>query len=180
MKKPTRLPRPHQVVFALGIAMFFFVLLSGIMPVITQWHDSSPVQREVFVDLPNAMKVVFYFVVATMLLIVAWLASLRVRNYERGQPDNRRTNRKNVEKRARSYRAGVWMQTLLRDPAAGAMHAFLYFGFVFLFIATVISEIDHQMPDRFKFLHGNTYLAYSAGADLAGVLFMIGIVWAIG
>jgi Fe-S oxidoreductase/nitrate reductase gamma subunit len=179
MKKPTRLPRPHQVVFALGIAMFFFVLLSGIMPVITQWHDNSPVQREVFTDLPNAMKVVFYFVVATMLLVVAWLASLRVRNYERGQPDNRRTNRKNVEKRARSYRAGVWMQTLLRDPAAGAMHAFLYFGFVFLFIATVISEIDHQMPDRFKFLHGNTYLAYSAGADAAGILFMVGIVWAI-
>src|SRR5215471_21313836 len=179
MKKPTRLPRPHQVVFALGIAMFFFVLLSGIMPVITQWHDSSKVQREVFVDLPNPMKVVFYFVVATMLLIVAWLASLRVRNYERGQADNRRTNRKNVEKRARSFRAGVWMQTLLRDPAAGVMHSFLYFGFVWLFIVTVIDETNHQMPDALKFLHGRTYEAYSAGAEVAGIVFLIGVVWAI-
>jgi Fe-S oxidoreductase/nitrate reductase gamma subunit len=160
--------------------MFFFVLASGLLPAITHWGDNSDVQREVFVDVPKAMKVVFYFVVATMLLVVAWLASLRVRNYERGQPDNRRTNKKNVEKRAKDYRAGVWMQTLLRDPAAGLMHTCLYFGFVFLFIATVISEIDHQLPDRFKFLHGNTYLAYSAGADAAGVLFLIGITWAIG
>jgi Fe-S oxidoreductase/nitrate reductase gamma subunit len=159
--------------------MFFFVLASGLVPAITHWGDDSPVQREVFVDVPRAMKVVFYFVVATMLLVVAWLASLRVRNYERGQPDDRRTTKKNVEKRAKDYRAGVWMQTLLRDPAAGLMHTCLYFGFVFLFIATVISEIDHQLPDALKFLHGNTYLAYSAGADAAGVLFLIGIGWAI-
>ena len=64
---------------------------------------------------------------------------------------------------AKSYRSGVWMQTLLRDPAAGLMHAFLYFGFVSLFIVTVISEADHQLPDRFKFLHGQTYQAYSVG-----------------
>ena len=34
-------------------------------------------------------------------------------------------------------------------------------------------------PRPLKFLHGNTYQAYSAGADLAGVLFLIGIGWAI-
>ena len=44
----------------------------------------------------------------------------------------------------------------------------------------MISETDHQMPDRFKFLHGNVYLAYSLGADLAGVIFLIGVGWAVG
>src|SRR5207237_8828049 len=58
--------------------------------------------------------------------------------------------------------------------------SFLYFGFIFLFIETVISEVDHQMPDALKFLHGRTYEAYSAGADLAGILFLVGIGWAIG
>jgi Fe-S oxidoreductase/nitrate reductase gamma subunit len=125
------------------------------------------------------VKVAFYGAVATMLLLVAWLASIRVRNYERGQPDNRRTNRKNVEKRAKSYRAGVWMQTLLRDPAAGVMHAFIYFGFVWLFIVTVLSEIDHQLPDRFKFLHGQTYQAYSASAEVAGIVFLAGLTIAV-
>jgi len=160
--------------------MFFFVIASGIMPVITGWYDGSKVQREVFTGVPDAVKVAFYGTVATMLLVTAWLASLRMRNYERGQPDDRRTTRKNAEKRVKSYRSGVWMQTLLRDPAAGLMHTFIYFGFIVLFIVTVISEIDHQMPNRFKFLHGNTYLAYSAGADFAGVIFLIGIAWAIG
>ena len=71
------------------------------------------------------------------------------------------------------------MQTLLRDPMAGLMHSLLYFGFVSLFIVTVISETDHQLPDRFKFLHGQTYEAYSAGAEIAGLMFLAGIVWAI-
>ncbi len=159
--------------------MFVFVIGSGVMPAITGWHDHSTIQREVFVNVPTAMKVAFYGAVATMLLIVAWLASLRVRNWERGLADNRRTTRQNVEKRAKSYRNGVWMQTLLRDPAAGMMHALLYFGFVSLFIVTVLSEADHQLPDRFKFLHGQTYEAYSAAAEVAGLMFLAGIVWAI-
>ena len=72
------------------------------------------------------------------------------------------------------------MQTLLRDPAAGVMHSFIYFGFLVLFAATVILEIDHQMPESLKFLHGGVYKAYAATADLFGVIFIIGIVWAIG
>jgi Fe-S oxidoreductase/nitrate reductase gamma subunit len=176
---PRKLPKPSQLVLGTGILLALFVIASGLIPVITQWHDTSTVQREVFTNVPDAVVVAFYAAIATMLLVVAWLASLRVQNYERGGPDDRRTNRKNVDRRLRDFRSGVWMQTLLRDPAAGLMHSFLYFGFIVLFIATVISETDHQMPDRFKFLHGNVYLAYSMGADLAGVVFLIGVGWAI-
>ena len=96
---PKKTPKPSIVVLAIGVVMFFFVILSGLMPVITQWHDDSTVQREVFINVPNPVIVAFYGVVATMLLIVAWLASLRVKNYERGQPDNRRTTKKNVHRR---------------------------------------------------------------------------------
>src|SRR5262245_1390255 len=175
-----RLPKAHQVVLGLGIAFFFFVIASGILPAITGWHDNSAIQREVFGDVPTAMKVAFYAAVSTMLLVVAWLASLRVQNWERGLADDRRTTRKNVDKRAKSYRSGVWMQTLLRDPSAGVMHALLYFGFVSLFIVTVISETDHQLPESLKFLHGQTYQAYSFGAEIAGLMFIAGIAWAIG
>ena len=35
------------------------------------------------------------------------------------------------------------------------------------------------MPPNAKFLHGTTYLAYSVFADAAGVVFTVGIVWAI-
>src|SRR4029079_18348116 len=116
----------------------------------------------------------------TGLFVVAWLTSLRVRNYERGKPDNRRPNRGNVPLRLRYFRSGVWMQTLLRDPAAGVMHSMIYFGFLVLFVATVVLEIDHQLPDSAKFLHGRVYEGYSATADVAGVVFVVGIIWALG
>jgi hypothetical protein len=142
-----RWPKPSQIVLTVGVLLAVFVIASGIAPALTGWKDDSGVQREVFVNVNTPIKVAFYASVATMLLIVAWLTSLRVRNYERGRPDDRRTTKKNVHKRARDFRAGVWMQTLLRDPAAGVMHSFLYFGFVVLFMVTVVSEVDHQMPE---------------------------------
>jgi Fe-S oxidoreductase/nitrate reductase gamma subunit len=171
--------KPHQVVFGIGLLAALFTLASGVMPALTHWRDTSPVRREVFVDVPTVMKVVFYAAVTTMLLLVGWLASLRVRNYERGHSDDRRTTRKNAKRRLRDFRSGVLMQTLLRDPASGVMHSFLYFGFVGLFIVTVVLEVDHQMPDALKFLHGRTYEAFKAGANTVGILFLIGVVWAI-
>ena len=71
------------------------------------------------------------------------------------------------------------MRTLLRDPAAGVMHSFIYFGFLVLLAATIILEIDHQLPEELKFLHGDVYQAYSATADVFGVVFVVGIVWAM-
>src|SRR5258708_33199039 len=110
-----RLPKAHQVVLGAGIALFVFVIASGVLPAIPGWHDHSPIQREVFVNVPTALKVAFYGAVATMLLVVAWLASLRVLNYDRGQADNRRTTRKSVEELANTYRDGVWRPTPLSD-----------------------------------------------------------------
>jgi Fe-S oxidoreductase/nitrate reductase gamma subunit len=172
--------KPHQFVFGIGVVIAVFTLASGVAPALTHWHDPSTIRREVFINVPTAVKVAFYAVTSTMLLLVGWLASLRVRNYERGGSDDRRTTRGNVRRRVRDYRRGVMMRTLLRDPAAGVMHSCIYFGFIGLFMVTVTLEVDHQMPGTLKFLHGGTYEAYAAFGDAAGVVFLIGIVWAIG
>ena len=102
-----------------------------------------------------------------------------MKNWERGGPDRRRTTTKNVKRRMADFRAGVYMKTLLRDPAAGIMHSMIYFGFLVLLGVTTTLEIDHQLPESAKFLHGDVYLGYSFIADLAGVVFLVGIVWAI-
>ena len=170
--------KPHVFVLVVGVLVMLGAFFSGIFPRITEWHEESPISREVFVNIPDALYWAFYVTVPIMLLMTAYLVSLRFRNYERGAADDRRTNKKNVEQRLRDFRRGVWMQTLMRDPAAGAMHSCIYFGFTFLFIATVLLEIDHQLPESLKFLHGRTYEAYAFGADLAGVIFLVGIGWA--
>ena len=87
--------------------------------------------------------------------------------------------RKNVGRRLRDFRAGMYMQTLLRDPAAGVMHSMIYFGFLILFGVTTVLEIDHQMPESAKFLHGGVYQGFAAVGDAAGVVFLVGICWAV-
>jgi Fe-S oxidoreductase len=172
------LPRPHQIVLLIGFLTAVGALASGIAPEITGWHEDSPIAREVFVNIPAPLEVAFYLAVATGVFLVSWLVSLRVRNYERGKPDDRRTTKGNVHRRLRDFRMGVWMRTLLRDPAAGVMHSLIYFGFLVLFIVTVVLEIDHQLPTSLKFLHGRTYQAYAFIGDLFGLVFLAGLLWA--
>ena len=107
------------------------------------------------------------------------LFSQRVRNWERGAPDDRRTTKKNVGRRLKDFRAGVYMQTLLRDPAAGIMHSLIYFSFLILLAVTTVLEINHQLPESAKFLHGDVYRGYSAIGDVAGLMLLTGVLWAI-
>jgi Fe-S oxidoreductase/nitrate reductase gamma subunit len=76
-------------------------------------------------------------------------------------------------------RAGLYMQTLLRDPAAGIMHSMIYFGFLILLAVTSVLEINHQLPESLKFLHGGVYKAYAFVGDFGGLIFTAGVVWAI-
>ena len=122
----------------------------------------------------------FYTTAAVMLFVCAWLVSLRVRNYERGSPTTAAPRSATSTGGMRDFRAGVWMQTLLRDPAAGVMHSLIYFGFIWLFIATVVLEIDHQLPDNLKFLHGGDLPGVRVRRRPLRLVFIVGIVWAIG
>jgi len=175
----TKRIKPHQVVIAMGCFIGLFTLVSGIVPQITDWHDDKTPSRVVFGGIPGALQVAFYTVIPVMLIWGAIAFADRVRNWERGGPDRRRTTSKNVARRFADFRSGVYMRTLLRDPAAGVMHSMIYFGFLALLGVTTVLEVDHQMPPGAKFLHGTTYLAYSLFGDAAGVVFLAGIVWAI-
>jgi Nitrate reductase gamma subunit len=171
--------KPYQLVIGIGCFMGLFTLVSGIIPQLTKWHDTKSPSREVFGGIPGALQVAFYTVIPVMLVWGAMAFADRVRNWERGAPDRRRTTAKNAKRRLADFRAGVYMRTLLRDSAAGLMHSMIYFGFLALLAVTTVLEVDHQMPEAAKFLHGKTYMGYSMFADFAGLVFMGGIVWAI-
>ena len=103
-------------------------------------HDDSPVTREVFGNIPGAWKLVLYTFTAITLAYVGTQFSYRVRNWERGGPDRRDLTAKNAKRRFGDFRAGVYMQTLLRDLAAGIMHSLIYFSFLVLFAVTTIRD----------------------------------------
>ena len=174
-----RRPQPSVLPIAIGVGFAAVVAISGIAATVNQWHDDSDVHRVVFINVPSAWKAVFYTVLPVLFVYGAVQFSQRVRNWQRGAPDDRSTTRRNVATRLADFRAGVYMQTLLRDPAAGVMHSLIYFNFIVLAAVTTVLEIDHQLPEGAKFLHGRTYQAYSLVGDVAGLLFVIGVVWAI-
>ncbi len=177
-KAPFRV-RPQHIALGIGVAFAIVTVISGLVPLFVKTHDDSGVQREVFGGIPSFFKLAFYIVIPIAIVYGGVMFSQRVKNWQRGQPDNRGTNAKNAKRRLEDFRAGVYMQTLLRDPAAGVMHSFIYFGFLILLAVTTISEIDHQMPSDLKFLHGGTYEGFSFVGDLGGTLLLIGVVWAI-
>jgi len=170
--------KPHQLVIGIGCFIAAFTLVSGILPLFVE-HTEKEVSRKVFGGIPGPLKAAFYTVVPAMLVWGAIVFAGRMKNWERGAPDRRRTTPKNVARRLADFRAGVYMRTLLRDAGAGLMHSMIYFGFLALLGVTTLLEVDHQLPDDLKFLHGTTYKAYAFFGDLAGLVFLTGIVWAI-
>jgi Fe-S oxidoreductase/nitrate reductase gamma subunit len=171
--------RPHHLAIGLGVGIAVFTAISGVMPLITDWHNENAWHREVFGNIPGPLKVAFYTVIPVVLVYGSFEFAKRMKNWERGGPAQRRTTSKNAKKRAEDFRAGVYMQTLLRDSAAGLMHSMMYFGFLVLMGVTTVLEVDHQLPEDLKFLHGRTYQAYAFVGDAAGLVFTVGVIWAI-
>ena len=178
-QEKTKRFKPQDWVIGLGIAVAVFTALSGVAAAIFDQKGDSPIHREVFGNIPTAAKVAFYSIIPALIIYGAWNFSLRVKNWTRGQPDNRSTTKKNIHRRAKDLRAGLYMKTLMRDPAAGLMHSLMYFPFIILLGVTTTLEIDHQLPSELKFLHGGVYKGYSLVGDVAGVLFLIGVGWAL-
>jgi Fe-S oxidoreductase/nitrate reductase gamma subunit len=171
--------RPHHLAIGLGVGFAIFTAISGVLPMITGWHNENAWHREVFGNIPGPLKVAFYTVIPLVLIYGSFEFAKRMKNWERGTPAHRRTTKQNAKKRAEDYRAGVYMQTLLRDSAAGLMHSMMYFGFLVLMGVTTVLEVDHQLPEDLKFLHGRTYQAYAFVGDAAGLVFTVGVIWAI-
>lgn len=175
---PKRL-QPPQISILIGVLIALLVAVSGVAASVFQFHDDSAVQREVFGGIPSWLKVVFYAVLPIVFVIGSVMFAQRVKNWERGGPDRRDITPKNAKRRLENLRNGLYMQTLLRDPAAGVMHSLIYFGFLILLAVTTILEINHQLPEAAKFLHGDVYKAFAFVGDLGGLAFLAGVVWAI-
>jgi Fe-S oxidoreductase len=172
-------PRARWLILGIGIGFSVVTVVSGISSALWARHDSSVERQVVFDGVPNVLLVAFYGILPLLIIYGAVQFARRAKNWERGKPDNRATTAANAKRRMADFRAGVYMRTLLRDPAAGVMHSLIYFSFLVLLGVTTINEIDHQLPEGMKFLHGGVYEAYSFVADTAGILLLVGTVWAI-
>ncbi|HSJ83527.1 MAG TPA: heterodisulfide reductase-related iron-sulfur binding cluster [Acidimicrobiia bacterium] len=166
-----RRPTASQVLEGVGVLLALGTLGLGVLGTLPE-HPVHEVGREVFGNIPPSIQVVFYLGVASFVWLMLHLFAVRARSWSLGR-DEARSGR--WGRRVRDLDAGLRMKTLLRDPRMGVIHAAMYYGFLVLFLGTVILEIDHILPGNLKFLHGMVYQGYSATLDLASLVFLAGV-----
>lgn len=81
--------RPHQVVLVIGATAAAMTALSFVAATTFDFHDDSPIRREVFGDIPSGFQFVFYVATTALIIGAGWMMSLRARNWARGTPDRR-------------------------------------------------------------------------------------------
>ena len=164
-------PATAQVLEVLGVILALATLGLGVMGTLPE-HPVHEVGRQVFVNIAAPVQIVFYLGVAGFVWLMLHLFAVRARGWALGGAE-RRTGL--WRRRVKDLDAGLRMKTLLRDPRMGLIHAAMYYGFLVLFLGTVILEIDHLLPSNLKFLHGVAYQGYSAVLDLASLVFLGGV-----
>lgn len=134
--------------------------------------------REVFRHFPVILVVAFYALAFVAMAVFAYGFWLRSRKYRRGQPAHRMTML--GLRLLRAIRTIGGHATLKkRDSLAGGAHALIFWGFVALFIGTLIIMVDHDflrpISPALQFWKGTFYLWYSVILDLMGVGFLVGL-----
>lgn len=135
--------------------------------------------REEFLYFSFAEKLLFYALV--FLCLAAMVAQIwkRVRLWQTGVPLTPKPWQENLQSWSRNLGVYVLGQRKVRSsrPTSGApMHLAIFYGFLTLFLATTLLGINTYSPIKFHF--GIYYLVYEWVADVMGLVFMIGVVWA--
>ncbi len=133
----------------------------------------------------NVSEVAFaamYLLVAVQALVLAYGFTRRYLTWRRGRPYGPIDQ---VGERLRQALAVAFVHRGLIRPGyvyAGLMHLFIFWGFVVLFIGTliVLLEADIARPYfGFSFYQGAFYVVYKLVINLFGLLFLIGLLMAV-
>lgn len=133
----------------------------------------TPTRTE-FLHISSPEKVLFYVLAFVSVLILALQVWQRARLWRSGQP---------ITWKPLGWR-GVWSYVLLqrkvrksRRSSGAPMHLLIFYGFAALFLATTLLAVNTYSPVKFHL--GTYYLIYELVFDALGLLFVIGVGWAV-
>ena len=139
------------------------------------------VTRQVFEGLSPQGELLFYVLAALATAIFTVGILLRLRKYLRGRREDRFGSLQGFLSRAvGGVRATATNETVRkRDTYAGVFHASIMWGFIVLFIGTVILTIDTDIvgviAPQYHFFWGPFYIVYSFILDVLGFGMLIGL-----
>jgi Fe-S oxidoreductase len=135
--------------------------------------------RPVFYSLPLWLVITFYVVSALTLVVFFITAARKVRRYRAGRRDP--ADRPSL-RRLPGALLGIFSNRgiLHGNWYAGLAHLATFWGFVGLFIGTLLVLIDndilHPLIPEWTFMKGDFYLVFSWLADFSGVLLIAGLI----
>ena len=140
--------------------------------------DSVPF-RDNFWNVTYWGQIFLYFTMAVATLSMLLGVYSRIRVWRRGQPAIRFDRL--GERFSRLIRYAIAQVKILNQRYPGVMHFGIFWGFVLLFIGTVLATLDADIwePLGGKLLVGPFYLLYELVLDLAGLFFIVGLGLAI-
>lgn len=140
--------------------------------------DGVLLGRPIFEFFTPVMEVTFYSLAAISTAVFVLGVFLRVRKYWRGKPDMRFDHL--ASRIGRAVRLIAPNTTVAkRDRYAGAMHFLLMWGFITLFMGTVILALDYDIirpiNPNWQFYRGDFYSIYKLTLDTMGSVFLVGL-----
>jgi len=135
--------------------------------------------REVFWHFPTWLEVLWYVLAVVSVLVFAYGVARPLAKYRRGQKSGL-PPRSELPRRLATATRTLFSHASIkrRDPYVGWAHRAVFYGFVTLFIGTVILAINTDVTERFfgwRFFKGNFYLGYSIVLDVLGLALILGV-----
>jgi len=141
---------------------------------------SSVAFRDTFWNVPGWAQVALYVGGALAIAIFAYGMWQRVSLWRRGLPEDRLD--RIPERVGLVLTQALGQVRTLSQAYPGVMHAIMFWGFLALFMGTVLATIDWDITLPLfgvKLLKGRFYLLYEAVLDLFGLFFVIGLGMAV-
>jgi len=136
--------------------------------------------RDTFWNVPFWAQILLYVGGLVAVAIFAYGLTQRIRLWRGGGPEQRFDH---IPQRIRLVVVHALAQVrTLSQAYPGIMHAIMFWGFLALFMGTVLATIDYDITlplFDYKLLKGNFYLFYETVLDLFGVFFVIGLGMAV-
>jgi Fe-S oxidoreductase/nitrate reductase gamma subunit len=125
---------------------------------------------------------VMYILVAVQALVLGYAFTRRYVTWRTGRPFG---PIERIGERLRQALAVAFLHRRLIRPGyiyAGVMHLFIFYGFIFLFIGTVIVMLEADVVRPFfnaSFYQGTFYVVYKVVINFFGLIFIIGLLMAV-
>ena len=148
--------------------------MSGLAPL------AAEKTREVFWEFEPALEVLWYLLAGISVLVFAYGVARPIAKYRRAHGGGWPLASELPGRFREALRILLSHVSIKRrDPYAGWAHRGIFYGFVVLFIGTVILGINTDFTEPvlgWRFFEGNFYLGYSIVLDVLGMALVAGLV----